>query len=326
MLDLVQRPRRNRRNAAVRGLVRETSLSVQHLIMPCFVREGHDLAEPIGSMPGCFRFSLDRLVEQARQWHALGIPALALFPVTPPEAKSADAIAALDPQGLVPRTVRALKAALPSLQVITDLALDPFTDHGHDGLMSSDGRILNDATVEVLCRMALVHAEAGADLVAPSDMMDGRVGAIRQALDEEGFSDTGIMAYSAKYASAFYGPFRDALDSAPKAGDKKTYQMDPANRREAWLEAALDESEGADILMVKPGLPYLDVIRDLRDRTALPLAAYHVSGEFAMLKAASANGWLDYDRCLLESLMCLRRAGADMILTYGAADAARLLA
>jgi porphobilinogen synthase len=306
-------------------MVRETDLSPAHLAMPCFVREGSAVSEPIGSMPGCFRHSIDRLVAQAREWSALGIPAVALFPATPAEAKTADARAALDPDGLAPRAVRALKDAFPDLLVITDVALDPFTDHGHDGLMSADGRIENDSTVEVLRGMALVHARAGADLVAPSDMMDGRVGAIREALDDAGFQDTGILAYTAKYASAFYGPFRDALDSAPRAGDKKTYQMDPANRREALLEADLDEAEGADMLMVKPGLPYLDVLRELRDRTTLPLAAYHVSGEFAMLKAAAERGWIDYDRCLLEALTCFRRAGADLVLTYGAADAARLL-
>jgi porphobilinogen synthase len=325
MLDLPRRPRRNRKNAAIRSMVRETEVAPSHLVMPCFVREGRNLSEPIGSMPGCHRHSVDRLVEAAREWHGLGIPAIALFPATPAAAKSADALAALDPDGLVPRSLKALKDALPDLQVITDLALDPFTDHGHDGLMSPDGRILNDETVEVLCAMAALHARCGADLVAPSDMMDGRVGEIRSHLDAGGLSETGILAYTAKYASGFYGPFRDALDSAPRSGDKKTYQMDPANRREALLEADLDEAEGADILMVKPGLPYLDVLRDLRERTTLPLAAYHVSGEFAMLKAASANGWIDYDRCLLETLVCFRRAGADMVLTYGAADAARLL-
>jgi len=325
MHELSHRPRRNRRNAALRGLVRETDLSPAHLIMPCFAREGTDLAEPIASMPGCFRFSIDRLVAEARIWRDLGIPAVALFPATPAEAKTADALEALNPEGLGPRAVRALKDALPDLLVITDLALDPFTDHGHDGLLSPAGEILNDETVEILERMAVVHARAGADLVAPSDMMDGRVGAIREALDRAGFANTGILAYTAKYASAFYGPFRDALDSAPRSGDKKTYQMDPANRREALREADLDEAEGADILMVKPGLPYLDVLRELRDRTTLPLAAYHVSGEFAMLKAASERGWIDYERCLLESLLAFRRAGADMILTYGAADAARLL-
>ncbi len=326
MLDLPHRPRRNRRTAALRAIVRETSLGPQHLGMPCFVREGAGEPEPISSMPGCFRFGIDRLVEEAGIWSRLGIPAIALFPVTPPSAKTADALGALDPDGLVPRTVRALKSALPELVVITDLALDPFTDHGHDGLMAPSGEILNDETVDVLTRMAVVHARAGADLVAPSDMMDGRVGAIRAALDRSGHASTGILAYTAKYASAFYGPFRDALDSAPRSGDKKTYQMDPANRREAWREADLDEAEGADMMMVKPGLPYLDVLRELRDRTTLPLAAYHVSGEFAMLKAAAERGWIDYDRCLLESLMAFRRAGADLILTYGAADAARLLA
>jgi len=324
-MDLLRRPRRNRRNEPLRSLVRETSLSPAHLVMPCFVREGTNLSEPIASMPGCHRHSVDRLVEMAREWSSLGIPALALFPATPLAAKTADARAALDHDGLVPRAVRTLKDALPHLLVITDIALDPFTDHGHDGLMAADGRIENDSSVEILAAMALVHARAGADLVAPSDMMDGRVGAIREILDGAGFQDTGILAYTAKYASAFYGPFRDALDSAPKAGDKKTYQMDPANRREALLEADLDEAEGADILMVKPGLPYLDILRELRDRTALPLASYHVSGEFAMLKAASERGWIDYDRCLLESLLAFRRAGADFILTYGAADAARLL-
>lgn len=307
-------------------MVRETSLSASNLVMPCFVREGSGVAEPIGAMPGCFRFSVDRLVQEARNWRSLGIPAVALFPATPAELKTADARAALDPDGLAPRAVRALKDALPELVVITDIALDPFTDHGHDGLVGAKGRIVNDETVDVLARMALVHVRAGVDLVAPSDMMDGRVGAIRQALDQAGFLETGILAYTAKYASAFYGPFRDALDSAPKAGDKKTYQMDPANRREALREADLDEAEGADILMVKPGLPYLDVLSDLRERTALPLAAYHVSGEFSMLKAAAERGWIDYDRCLLESLLAFRRAGADFILTYGAADAARLLA
>lgn len=326
MLDLPHRPRRNRRTFALRGIVRETSLGTQHLAMPCFVREGAGEPEPIASMPGCFRFGLERLVEEARVWSGLGIPAIAIFPVTPPSAKSADASAALDPDGLVPRAVAALKCALPDLVVITDLALDPFTDHGHDGLMGPTGEILNDETVEVLARMAVVHARAGADLVAPSDMMDGRVGAIRAALDRSGHVATGILAYTAKYASAFYGPFRDALDSAPRSGDKKTYQMDPANRREAWREAGLDEAEGADMMMVKPGLPYLDILRELRDRTTLPLAAYHVSGEFAMLKAAAERGWIDYDRCLLESLTAFRRAGADLILTYGAADAARLLA
>ena len=325
MQELSQRPRRNRRTAVVRGLVRETSLEVGHLIMPCFAREGREVAEPIASMPGCFRFSIDRLVEEARNWWALGIPAVAVFPATPPESKSANADGALDPEGLAPRAVRALKAALPDMVVITDIALDPFTDHGHDGLMSSGGEILNDETVDLLARMAVVHARSGADFVAPSDMMDGRVGAIREALDLAGFHNTGILAYTAKYASAFYGPFRDALDSAPRSGHKKTYQMDPANRREAMREADLDEAEGADILMVKPGLPYLDILREMRDRTTLPLAVYHVSGEFAMLKAASERGWIDYDRCLMESLVAFRRAGADMILTYGAADAARLL-
>jgi len=307
-------------------MVRETSLAAANLVMPCFVREGSGPAQPIASMPGCHRHSVPDLVERAREWADLGLAGIALFPVTPDSVKTPDARAALDPRGLVPRTLEAVKKALPDFPVFTDLALDPFTDHGHDGLMDASGRILNDPTVEILSRMAALHAGHGADFVCPSDMMDGRVGAIRSQLDGEGFTDTGILAYTAKYASAFYGPFRDALDSAPRHGDKKTYQMDPANRREAWLEADLDESEGADILMVKPGLPYLDILRELRDRTALPLAAYHVSGEYAMLKAAAERGWIDYRACLLESLVGFRRAGADLVFTYGAAEAAGWLA
>jgi porphobilinogen synthase len=321
---IVQRPRRNRASGALRGMVRETALSPANLVLPLFVHEAA-AAEPIASMPGCSRLPIAGAVELAREAHALGVPAVALFPALPDARKDARASAACDPDGLVPRTVRALKAAIPGLLVITDVAMDPYSSDGHDGVFR-DGAILNDETLPILAAMAVVQARAGADVVAPSDMMDGRVAAIRRALDEAGCTGTAICSYCVKYASAFYGPFRDALDSAPRAGDKKTYQMDPANSREALREAALDEAEGADWLMVKPGLPYLDVIARVRAATALPVAAYHVSGEYAMLRAAAANGWLDYGRCLLESLTALRRAGADIIFTYGAIDAARLLA
>ncbi len=318
------RPRRNRTSAGMRALVRETLLAPSHLVLPVFV---HESAQPqaIASMPGCCRQGIDGIVATAREALALGVPAVALFPALPDAAKDSTAKASTDPDGLLPRTVRALKAALPALVVITDVAMDPYSSDGHDGLLR-DGRIINDDTLPILAAMAVAQARAGADVVAPSDMMDGRVAAIRTALDAAGFTDVAICSYCVKYASAFYGPFRDALDSAPRSGDKKTYQMDPANVREAAREVALDESEGADWLMVKPGLPYLDVIARVRSQTALPVAAYHVSGEYAMLKAAASNGWLDYDRCLLESLLSLRRAGADLIFTYGALDAARLLA
>ena len=324
-LDLFSRPRRNRKNPVIRALVRETDITPDRLVMPCFVLDGKGREEPIVSMPGCFRRSIDRLVEAAREWDSLGVRTLNLYPVIPPEQKDAKASLADAPDGLFQRAVASLKEALPHVMLATDVALDPYTDHGHDGLLAPDGRILNDETVEVLCRQALAQARAGADIIAPSDMMDGRVGAIREALDEEGFTEVSILAYSAKYASGFYGPFRDALSSAPKSGGKKTYQMDPANRREARREALLDDAEGADMLMIKPALPYLDVLAEIRQITDLPLCAYHVSGEYAMLKAASQNGWLDYERCLMESLVSIRRAGADFIFTYGATDAARLL-
>ena len=324
-LDLFSRPRRNRKNPVIRALVRETDITPDRLVMPCFVLDGKGREEPIVSMPGCFRRSIDRLVEAAREWDSLGVRTLNLYPVIPPEQKDAKASLADAPDGLFQRAVASLKEALPHVMLATDVALDPYTDHGHDGLLAPDGRILNDETVEVLCRQALAQARAGADIIAPSDMMDGRVGAIREALDEEGFTEVSILSYSAKYASGFYGPFRDALSSAPKSGDKKTYQMDPANRREARREALLDDAEGADMLMIKPALPYLDVLAEIRQITDLPLCAYHVSGEYAMLKAASQNGWLDYERCLMESLVSIRRAGADFIFTYGATDAARLL-
>jgi porphobilinogen synthase len=321
---MLERPRRNRKNEAVRRLVRETVLSPRDLVLPLFVQGGDGQRTPIASMPGQARLSIDLLVSEARAAHDLGIPAVVLFPALPEEDKDPRGSESMNPDGLLPRAVRALKAAVPGLLVITDVALDPYSSDGHDGVLI-DGRIDNDATVPILAAMSVCQAEAGADIVAPSDMMDGRVEAIRQALDEAGHTDVGILSYTAKYASAFYGPFREALDSAPRSGDKKTYQMDPANAREALREVRLDEQEGADIVMVKPALPYLDVIAKLRATTALPVAAYHVSGEYAMLKAAAEKGWLDYDACLLESLLAIKRAGADVIFTYAAVDAARLL-
>jgi len=318
------RPRRNRSRPALRRLLRETHLGPEDLVLPLFVQEGEDARTPIASMPGHARLSIDLLVETAREAAELGLPGVALFPALPEEAKDPRGNASTKPDGLLQRAVRALKGALPELLVITDVALDPYSSDGHDGVLR-DGRIDNDETLPLLAAMAVSQAEAGADWVAPSDMMDGRVGAIREALDAAGYTDVGIGSYCTKYASAFYGPFREALDSAPRAGDKKTYQMDPANAREALRELELDEAEGADWVMVKPGLVYADVIRLLRDHTALPVAAYHVSGEYAMLRAAAERGWLDYDACLLESLLSLKRAGADVIFTYGALDAARLM-
>jgi porphobilinogen synthase len=323
-MQLTKRPRRNRRTAAVRGLVKETTLGAEHLVMPLFVQEGSGLSTPIAAMPGQARLSLDVLVETARQGFALGVRSVALFPVIPDALKDQRGSESENAAGLLPRAIRALKSALPELCVITDVALDPYSSDGHDGVLI-DGRIDNDVTLPILAKMAVVQAQAGADVVAPSDMMDGRVSSIRAALDEAGHIDTAICSYCVKYASGFYGPFRDALDSAPRSGDKKTYQMDPANVRECLREIELDEAEGADWLMVKPGLPYLDVIRYVREHSSLPVAAYHVSGEYTMLKLAAERGYLDYDRCLLESLMCLRRAGADIIFTYAALDAARLL-
>ncbi len=322
---MLERPRRNRKHPGLRRMLRETRLSTDDLVQPLFVQEGEGQRTPIVSMPGQARLSIDLLVELAREAHALGIPGVALFPVLPDDQKDTRASASTKPDGLLQRSVRALKAALPELLVITDVALDPYSSDGHDGVLI-DGRIDNDESLPILAAMAVAQAQAGADMVAPSDMMDGRVGAIREALDEAGYVDVAIGSYCTKYASAFYGPFREALDSAPRAGDKKTYQMDPANAREALREVALDEAEGADWVMVKPGLVYADIIRLVRESTALPVAAYHVSGEYAMLHAAAANGWLDYDACLLESLLSLKRAGADVIFSYGALDAARLLA
>jgi porphobilinogen synthase len=318
------RPRRNRSRPALRRLVRETRLSCDDLVLPLFVQEGDARTTPIAPLPGHARLSIDRLVAVAGEAWALGIPGVALFPVIEETHKDSRGSAATKPDGLLQRAVRALKAAHPDLLVISDVALDPYSSDGHDGVVI-DGRIDNDETLPLLAAMAVSQAEAGADLVAPSDMMDGRVAAIREALDEAGYTEVGIGSYCTKYASAFYGPFREALDSAPRSGDKKTYQMDPANAREALRELMLDEAEGADWVMVKPGLVYADVIRLVRDHTALPVAAYHVSGEYAMLRAAAERGWLDYEACLLESLLSLKRAGADVIFTYGALDAARLL-
>ena len=328
-LSLIERPRRLRRTEAIRRMVRETRLSVDQLVAPLFVVEGHGVRQEVPSMPGQYRLSIDELVREARELHALGIPAVALFPALDESLKTPDGREALNPDGLYPRAIRAVKEAVPELLVITDVALDPYSSDGHDGIVR-DGRILNDETVEILARMAVVQAQAGADIVAPSDMMDGRVGAIRQALDEAGFTEVAILSYTAKYASAFYGPFRDALDSAPRhrpgvPPDKKTYQMDPANAREALRELRLDLEEGADMVMVKPALPYLDVIYRVKQAADVPVAAYHVSGEYAMLKAAALNGWLDEKAAVLEALTAIARAGADVILTYFAKQVAQWL-
>jgi porphobilinogen synthase len=323
-MELSHRPRRNRRSAAIRTLVRETVLTPGDLIWPVFVMEGTGERVPVASMPGVSRMSIDLLVADAREAHALGVPALALFPVVPDSLKDSRASESTNPDGLLQRALRALKDAVPGMALITDVAMDPYSSDGHDGLVEN-GQILNDPTLPILAEMAIAQAEAGADIVAPSDMMDGRVGYIREALDAQGHSEVGILAYSAKYASAFYGPFRDALDSAPKHGDKKTYQMDPANTREALREVYLDIEEGADMVMVKPGMPYLDVLHAVAQQVEVPVAVYQVSGEYAMLEAAAAQGWLDRERVILESLTAFKRAGADMILTYHAPEAARLL-
>ena len=324
-MEMMIRGRRNRRTAAIRGLLRENRLAVEDLILPVFFHEdAEDVA--IVSMPGCVRWSLDGLIKEVKAAQEMGILAVVLFPKIADALKTPDGVECANDAGLVPRAIRAIKAACPGMCVITDVALDPYSSDGHDGLVvKEDGelKILNDETVEVLCRQALCHARAGADIVAPSDMMDGRVGAIRVALDEAGFTDTGILAYTAKYASAFYGPFRGALDSAPKEGDKKTYQMDPGNVREAIRESLMDEEEGADMVMVKPAGPYLDVIARVRDETTLPVAAYQVRGEYLMIKSACAGGWLDEKAVVMESLLGIKRAGADMILTYFAKDAAK---
>jgi len=321
------RPRRLRRDAFTRALVREHRLHASDLIYPVFVHEGENRVEPIASMPGVSRLSLDRLIPVAEECVALGIPVMALFPAIEPGLKTPDGIEATNPDGLIPRVVRALKERVPGLGVLTDVALDPYTSHGQDGVLDEQGYILNDRTVELLKAQALVQARAGVDIVAPSDMMDGRIGAIRAALEADSHIHTRIMAYSAKYASAFYGPFRDAVGSRTNLGkaDKKTYQMDPGNTDEALREVGLDLAEGADMVMVKPGLPYLDIVRRVKDEFKVPTFAYQVSGEYAMIKAAAANGWLDHDAVMLEALLAFKRAGADGILTYFAMDAARLL-
>jgi porphobilinogen synthase len=321
------RPRRLRRDAFTRALVREQCLAPQDLILPVFVLDGIQQTQDVPSMPGVQRRSIDRLFATAEECVALGIPVMALFPVIESSLKTPDGREATNPGGLVPRAVRELKRRFPELGILTDVALDPFTSHGQDGLLDDSGYIVNDSTVAVLTEQALVQAEAGVDIVAPSDMMDGRIGAIRQALEARGAVHTRIMAYSAKYASAFYGPFRDAVGSAKNLGksDKKVYQMDPGNSDEALREVALDLAEGADMVMVKPGMPYLDIVRRVKDEFRVPTFAYQVSGEYAMLKAAATNGWLDHDAVMMEALLAFRRAGADGVLSYFALDAARLL-
>jgi porphobilinogen synthase len=321
------RPRRLRRDAFTRDLVREHNLSARDLILPVFVLDGTHQEQAVASMPGVVRRSVDMLFAVAEECVALGVPVMALFPVIEPSLKTPDGREALNPEGLVPRAVRALKQRFPQLGLLTDVALDPFTSHGQDGLLDATGYILNDDTVAVLRGQAVVQAQAGVDIVAPSDMMDGRIGAIRGALEAEGLVHTRIMAYSAKYASAFYGPFRDAVGSAANLGkaDKKAYQMDPGNSDEALREVALDLAEGADMVMVKPGMPYLDIVRRVKQEFRVPTFAYQVSGEYAMLKAAAANGWLDHDAVMMEALLAFKRAGADGVLTYFALEAARKL-
>jgi porphobilinogen synthase len=332
--DIPLRPRRLRRTENIRRMARETRLSTDNLIAPLFVMDGENEREEVSSMPDTYRHTIDRLVEKAETLHNLGIPAVALFPAIPDALKTPDAAHALEPDHLYPNAIRALKEAVPDLMVITDTALDPYNSDGHDGIVR-DGEIVNDATIDVMQEMAVLHAEAGADIVAPSDMMDGRIGLIREALDAAGHSDVAILSYTAKYSSSYYGPFRDALDSAPKdeadapekeiPDNKDTYQMDPANGEEAVRELMLDLDEGADMVMVKPALPYLDVIHRVQQHSDVPVAAYNVSGEYAMIKAAAQNGWLDEKNCALEALTGIRRAGTDLILTYFAEDAAQWL-
>ena len=325
----LRRNRRLRATAAIRSLVRETHLSPDDFIVPLFVTEGKGVQDPIPSMPGYFRLSLDRLQAEVKELHTMGLKAVLLFVKVPDTLKDNAGKEAVNPDGLMQRAIRAVKQACPEMLVMTDVALDPYSEYGHDGIVQ-DGKIANDATVEVLARMSVSHAKAGADIVAPSDMMDGRIRGIREAMDAHGFANTGIMSYSAKYASAFYGPFRDALDSAPVAradvpADKKTYQMDPANRLEALRETRMDVEEGADIVMVKPGLCYLDIVRDIRNAVEVPVAVYQVSGEYAMLKAAAERGWLDHDAVMMEQLLAIKRAGANLIASYFARDAVALL-
>ena len=321
------RPRRVRADAITRRLVREYKLTVDDLIYPVFVREGAGVQEAVASMPGVHRYSLDTLLTHLEEVVGLGVPAIALFPVIDAALKTLDGAEAANPNGLVPRVVKAIKARFPELLVITDVALDPYTSHGQDGIIDEAGYVLNDVTLDMLVKQAVMQADAGVDMVAPSDMMDGRIGRIRAALEAAGHANTCIMAYSAKYASAFYGPFRDAVGSAGQLGksDKMTYQMDPANTDEALHEVAHDLAEGADIVMIKPGMPYLDIVRRIKDEFARPTAVYQVSGEYAMLKAAAQNGWLDEEKVVMESMLGFKRAGADMILTYFAPQVARWL-
>lgn len=324
MLKMNERPRRNRRTEALRRMIQETDLSPRNLVLPVFVVQERNARQPIPSMPGIFREGVDSLLETCDRASELGIPGLALFPVVDGAKKNDSGSEATNPKGLVPETVRLLKKEFPDLLLFCDVALDPYTTHGHDGLVSG-GKILNDESVAVFVEQALVLATAGSDFVCPSDMMDGRISAIRAGLDEKGFQSTGILSYCAKYASSFYGPFREALSSTPQFGDKKTYQMDPRNRREALREARLDIHEGADILMVKPAISYLDVISDLRNHCDLPIAAYQVSGEYSMIKAADEKGWINGARVMMESLISIRRAGADLIFTYAAMEVAEAL-
>ena len=313
------RMRRLRRTPAIRDMLRETTLKMDDLIYPLFVISGENVKNPISSMPGCFQLSIGNLLSEVREVVSLGIRAVLLFGI--PSHKDSAATGAYDPEGVIQMAVRAIKDEFPDLVVITDVCLCEYMDHGHCGVVQ-DGEVLNDVTLELLCKMALTHAESGADIVAPSDMMDGRVAAIRNALDDEGLVDTSIMAYSAKFASAFYGPFREAAESTPAFGDRRTYQMDSANGEEAVREALLDIEEGADIILVKPALPYLDVVHAIKQETKFPLAAYNVSGEYSMIKAAAANGWLDEERAVMEAVTCIKRAGADLIITYHAKDIA----
>lgn len=324
---MIKRPRRLRNDLFSRKLTREHEVLVDDLIYPMFVIEGEKIREPIHSMPGVYRLSIDNLIMEASQCYDLGIPAIALFPVIPMDLKTVNAEESFNPEGLVPRAVMALKQALPDLGIITDVALDPYTSHGQDGLLDSNNKILNDETVEVLTKQALSHAKAGADVVAPSDMMDGRIGKIRSCLEDNNFINTKILSYSAKYASSFYGPFRDAIGSSQSLGSssKETYQMDPANSDEALHEVSLDIDEGADIVMVKPGLPYLDIVYRVKETFSKPTFVYQVSGEYAMVKAACQNHWLDEKSVVLESLLCFKRAGADAILTYFAKQVAEYL-
>lgn len=323
---LQRRPRINRRTAAIRSLVAETTLSPADFIVPLFIEEGTDQLQEISSMPGYFRRSLDKTLEEVRELWSLGLKSVLLFVKCADELKDNTGLESWNPDGLMPRSIRAIKEAVPQMVVMTDVALDPYSSYGHDGIVDPDsGAILNDQTVEALTRMSLCHAAAGADYIAPSDMMDGRIGAFREALEKSGFIHTGILAYSAKYASCLYGPFRDALDSAPGFGDKKTYQMHYANRREALEETLQDVAQGADMVMVKPALAYLDIIREVRNEVRVPVAAYQVSGEYAMIKAAAERGWLNEDQAVLESLTAIKRAGADLIVTYFARQVLPLL-